>query len=71
METAEMVKKKATPKSKPSRPALAVTVRGSGQWKQWIEELADHCRMDVSTLVDLALVDFAKARGFGTPAPKR
>jgi len=71
METVEMAKKKTVSKAKADRSALAVTVRGSAQWKAWVEALADACRMDVSTLVDTALVELAKNRGFTKPAPKR
>jgi len=71
METVLMAKKKPASRAQAERPPLAVTVRGCKAWKAWVEDLAGACRMDVSTLVDTALVELAKARGFDEPAPRR
>jgi hypothetical protein len=53
------------------RLAIVVTLKGSPEWKAWVDELADLCRTDTSKLIDMALVDFAKARGFKKEAPRR
>lgn len=53
----------------PSQP-LAVQVRGTPQWKEWVEELAEFARMPVSGIVDTALAQFAIILGF-RPPPKR
>jgi len=66
-----MAKKKPAPRAKASRPDIAVTVRGTEQWKAWVEDLAEFCRMDVSKLVDTALVEIAKNRKFDKQAPRR
>lgn len=61
-------------KSKPLRkgpPEIAVTIRGSEEWKTWIEELAEFCRTDVAKLFDAAVIEYAKDRGFSKDAPKR
>jgi hypothetical protein len=53
------------------RPAIAVTLRGGPEWKAWIEEGARFCRTDVAKLIDTAVVDYLKARGFKQEAPDR
>ncbi len=53
------------------RPAIAVTLRGSGEWKSWLEAGARFCRTDVAKLIDAALVDYLRARGFKKEAPDR
>lgn len=69
--------KKAAPKTagrKPSgqpRKPVAVTLKGSEEWKSWLEDLARSSRLDVSKLIDRALVEFAKREGFKAEAPER
>ncbi len=72
MGTGTMAKPRKAPKPKtaPGRLAVAFTLKGSPEWKAWVEELANHSRTDVSKLIDLALVEYAKARGI-RDAPKR
>lgn len=53
------------------RPAIAVTLRGSPEWKSWVEDLADHCRLDVAKVIDRALIDYARKEGFKAEAPQR
>jgi hypothetical protein len=53
----------------PAQP-LAVQVRGTPEWKQWVEDLAEANRQQVSGLVDTALARLAKEIGFRDP-PKR
>jgi hypothetical protein len=36
-----------------------------------VERGADFCRTDVAKLVDAALVEYLKQRGFDEPAPRR
>lgn len=69
--------KKTAPKGagrKPSgqpRKAVAVTLKGSEEWKAWIEALARHSRLDVAKLIDRAVIEFAKKEGFEPEAPER
>lgn len=49
----------------------ALTIRGSLDWRGWIERGADHCRTDVAKLVDAAVIEYLRARGFDEPAPRR
>ena len=73
MGNATMAKKKTT-RSKPAQSVastIAVTLRGSPQWKAWVEALAKHARLDVAKVIDRALVDLAIKEGFDQEAPER
>jgi hypothetical protein len=63
--------KAASKKSTGSRRAVAVTLKGSEKWKEWLEGLATHCRSDVAKVIDRALVELAKREGYDAPAPLR
>jgi len=75
MERSVMAKKpKAAPTrktEKPNRPSIAVTLRGGPDWKEWLEGFADHCRSDVSKVIDKALIQYAKSEGYNREAPRR
>ena len=73
MRNATMTKKK-TPRKKPAQSGastIAVTLRGSPEWKAWVEALARHTRTDVAKLIDRGLIMVAKAEGFDREAPER
>lgn len=53
------------------RKPLGVQVRGTEEWKEWIEKAAVHCRMSVSALVDISVAKFVKEQGFSEPPPER
>ena len=53
------------------RASIALTIRGSCEWKAWVEELAWHCHVDAAGLVEDALVAYAERVGFETPSPDR
>jgi hypothetical protein len=59
------------PKKEADRLAIVVTLKGSTEWKAWVDDLAGHCRTDVSKLIDSALVEYARMRGFSREAPRR
>ena len=65
-----MAKPKARPTRENPRPT-ALTIKGRAEWRDWVERGADFCRTDVAKLVDAALVEYLKQRGFDEPAPKR
>src|SRR5262249_36086356 len=48
----------------------AIQVRGSQEWKQWVEDLAAANRQKVAGLVDTALARLARDIGFRIP-PER
>jgi len=70
---AAMAKKKAPkPKSEPwgeSKP-LAAQLRGSEEWKAWLEEFARTNRWSVAVVIDTALARLARELGFREP-PER
>jgi hypothetical protein len=55
----------------PGRAAIAVTLRGPPEWKDRVLGLADHCRMDVSKVIDRALIDYARKESYNEEAPSR
>lgn len=65
METATLAKKKA------ERRPVAVTIKGDEKWKAWLEEAAAHCRMSVSSLIDVSVTQYVKAQGFEKRPPER
>ena len=72
-----VAKKKPTPKAESSGPEtwnkkpLIVNLRGSEEFKAWLQELASYDRQSVSGLVERALVHYGRAVGFDKPAPER
>lgn len=58
---------------KPSDPVRKVVfqMKGSEEWKGWLDDLAKQLRMPTSAVVDNALVMYAKAQGFNREAPER
>jgi hypothetical protein len=50
---------------------MALSIRGSAEWRAWVEAGAEFCRTDVAKLVDAALVSYLKDRGFRQEPPKR
>jgi hypothetical protein len=71
MEPVTMPKKKVKPVKKKSRLPVAVTIKGSEEWKAWLEEGAEFCLTDVSKLMDVAVANYLKSQGFEKPRPKR
>ena len=63
---------KLNPKANRDNPRpTALTIKGRPEWRAWVERAAEYCRTDVAKLVDAALVEYVKQRGFDEPAPKR
>jgi hypothetical protein len=64
------------PRKKPGpepsgRLPVALTVKGSPEWKEWVEEGAKFCLTDVSKLVDMAVTTYLRGQGFDKPRPER
>jgi hypothetical protein len=74
---ATMAKKKQASVRKPEPPPepeprrAVLQMKGTVEWKGWLDRLARHLRMPTSSVVDNALVEYAKARGFDEEAPER
>jgi hypothetical protein len=58
-------------KGKGPLPPKTIGVRSTGEWAEWIERAARHCRTDVAKLIDAAVAEYVKARGFDEPPPER
>lgn len=48
-----------------------LAVQGTVEWCDWLRRGAEHCRTDVSKLIDAAVVNYLRAQGFPDPPPKR
>jgi hypothetical protein len=66
-----VAKRKASNAVEPGRKPTALTIKGSLEWRAWVEKGATFCRTDVAKLVDAALVDYLKNRGFEPEPPER
>lgn len=68
-ETAVGRPKKQPPRA--SKPPKTIGVRATGEWAEWLERFARHCRMDMAKTIDSALAEYAKTRGFDEKPPER
>lgn len=50
---------------------FVLSVRGTDDWRAWLQRLADHDRASMPDLLDRALVAYAKGVGFKEAPPKR
>lgn len=65
METgAAMAKKKRAPKE------MVVAIRGSAEWKAWLDGFAEFARQTRVSLIDVALEEYAVKKGYKVP-PRR
>lgn len=65
-----MGRKKSDPPNAPLRePALVV--KGTKEWKAWIEDLATHLRMTKADMADRALIELAERTGYKVKPPIR
>jgi hypothetical protein len=62
---------------RPGRPKLAeprretvVAIKGSTEWKSWLDGFSSHCRLGLSDTIEQSLVYYAVERGYQEP-PKR
>jgi hypothetical protein len=68
--TAAMARRKSSKKPE-GQASRRLSVQASEGWIAWVEQGADFCRTDVSKLVDAALADYLRARGFDKKPPRR
>ena len=62
---------------RPGRPRRAVprretvvAIKGSTEWKSWLDGFSYHCRLGLADTIEQSLVYYAKVREYGQP-PKR
>jgi hypothetical protein len=46
-------------------------IRATQEWTDWVKEGAEHCRLSVSSVIDVALTRYFKDEGFAKKPPKR
>jgi hypothetical protein len=69
-----MAKKKTPEPAPPPGPGprrTVLTIKGTEEWRVWLERFGKHLRTPTSTIVDHALVRYAKEMGFAEEAPER
>ena len=66
-----------TNRKRPGRPKRSgppletvVAMKGSPEWKAWLDGFAGHCRLGLAVTIDQSLDYYAQERGYGRP-PKR
>jgi hypothetical protein len=47
-----------------------VALKGSREWKLWLDGFSGHCRLGLADTIEQSLVYYSKQRGFNDP-PKR
>jgi hypothetical protein len=70
----EMARKSGPKGGRPKLPdpkKNIVTLRGSEAFRDWLNNLADHCRLPASAVIDQALIAYARQQGFDQEPPKR
>ncbi len=62
---------------KPGRPKrdgpareTVVALKGSRDWKAWLDRFANHCRLGLADTIEQSLDHYAEQRGYCRP-PKR
>jgi hypothetical protein len=48
-----------------------LTIRGTPEWRAWLDRAAKFCRINTSSLVDVAVTKYAREQGFTEPPPDR
>ncbi|SIO63392.1 hypothetical protein SAMN05444166_7333 [Singulisphaera sp. GP187] len=59
----------STQHSTPQKVTLAV-LKGGPEFQAWFGRLRDQTRLPAALLLDQALVEFARSRGFEVPPPR-
>jgi hypothetical protein len=67
----ELARRKSNPSPAQPPPIRRVALQACEAWIAWLEEGADHCRTDVSKLLDAAAASYLRSQGFTKPPPKR
>jgi hypothetical protein len=56
----------------PSPPRRTIaSFKGSEEFEVWFAELVDHCRIPASSVIELALICYARQEGFKGDPPRR
>jgi hypothetical protein len=60
----------AAPTARGARKSIT-TLKGSPEWAEWLEGLAIHFRTSVTGVIDRALAEWAKEKGYPVKPPPR
>ena len=69
--TAEAKTDMGRPKKRKEGEVVGIAIRGSQEWRDWVNGLADSRRLKVTDLIDQALVEYAERHGYEPKPPKR
>lgn len=59
-----------TPNPGPPDKATLAVLKGGHDYQIWFHRLRDNLRLPAALVLDLALVELAKAKGFDQPPPR-
>lgn len=62
--------KRGRPKGDQPARMTVLAVKGTADWKKWLDEFAAHCRLGLGDTIEQSLLLYAHDRGFNPP-PKR
>jgi hypothetical protein len=54
----------------PLRRETVLGLKGTPEWKTWLQEFSEHCRLSMADTIDQSLTEHAERKGF-RPPPKR
>lgn len=63
-------KKQPDPDKEPVK-LKTIGVRTTVDWSEWLDRGARYCRTDVAKLIDVAVVEYLRAKGFSETPPER
>jgi hypothetical protein len=63
--------KRVAPPPDPDPRQIVISIKGTAEFRDWLNELADHERVTSVAVIERALVEYAANHGFTKPAPKR
>jgi hypothetical protein len=63
-------KRPGRPKHAGPRRETVVALKGSTEWKSWLDGFSLHCRLGLSDTIEQSLICYAERRGYRGP-PKR
>ena len=63
-------RKPGRPRRAVSRRETVIAIKGSKEWKLWLDSFSSHCRLGLSDTIEQSLVYYAEERGYREP-PKR
>jgi hypothetical protein len=70
-EVCEMAKKKTAPMESADSRAIVVSMKGTVEFRDWLNEVAEFDRSTAVQVMEKGAVEYAKKIGFPKPAPKR